>query len=116
MPEESYTELVITLSGMLHERSVPFQIDQDQGVISQVLVSKAVYSDGFTKDRLMTAVNELFSTQTMIVLTLAQYFMSIKQSGEPKRVQTVPSNSCSRCGTALLPNAKFCGSCGHKVA
>jgi hypothetical protein len=111
---------------VLHARSTLFQIEEDQGVISRITLSKVIYSDGFTKDRLMMTVNELFAAHALVILQLQSYFEEVllraeeKQSRDVSRLPPTPpvprSSYCPNCKAAVNPGFQYCGNCGQPLA
>lgn len=126
VPYETRTELIRGLGAMLHGRSSLFHINEDQGIATRITISKAIYSDGFTKDRLMTAVNELFATHALVLVNLSDYFARLSrtptdtmgpQETESAKPMTpsVPS-PCRWCGAPTTLQQKFCTRCGKPLA
>jgi hypothetical protein len=115
-------ELAIGLGALLHGRSTPFSIEEDQGVVTRITMSRAIYADGFTKDRLMTSVNELFASAALVLINLGDFFASLESVQKDDRTvvaqaPTTPPNpqlrtTCPRCGGVVSPQQKFCIKCG----
>lgn len=125
IPYEIRAELIKGLGAVLHGRNSLFQIDEEQGVVTRITISKAIYYDGFTKDRLMTSVNELFAAHALVLLHLESYFQRVRlgtteeiprQAGVAPAAGSTPRQSyCPRCRAQVSSTFQFCGNCGEKL-
>jgi hypothetical protein len=125
-PFEKRTELAVGLGALLHGRSIPFNIEEDQGAITRITMSRAIYSDGFTKDNLMRSINELFSTATLVLINLGDFFARLQNaSRDIQHHSAVPTTAmpanpqagpvCPRCGSTARLQQKFCAKCGASL-
>jgi membrane protease subunit (stomatin/prohibitin family) len=120
---------------MLYSRSSVFSIDEDGGMVSGVTVSNAIYADGLSKDRLMSEIRNIFSTQMLVLLQLNSFFSGLPAQtvpaaapvmqppasagppSAPKAAAAVgsPNIFCTNCGGPRTPGQKFCTFCGQAL-
>ncbi len=138
LPSEDQNALMRDLGWLLHSRGVSFQVDDRDGVLNRIALFSAVYADALTKDRLMTAVADMYRTQALVLLQLSEYVDRTLSRRSPARsqkpvagVQAAPRRAlrqataaaptasalvCASCGRPVTSGDAFCGSCGQPVA
>lgn len=126
---QTHAKLTRELAWILHNKSIPFHIDEKEDAIQSVSIFNIVYADGMTKDRFMTAVYNLQGSQALMVMHLANYFGTTESTDSRtgttdhqavKGVVGTPampsSTKCPKCGAALkISGQQFCMECGKKI-
>ncbi len=115
--KQARAELLRDLTNLLYGRSSIFGIDEEDGTIKGVTVSSSIYSDGFTKDRLMSEMRTILSTQMLVIHQLGDFFGGLPAStAAPPPVSAAPAPTpkfCPSCGKPWTPGMKFCKFCGQ---
>lgn len=70
---EERREILTAMSLMLNSSSANFQIGQKQGIIKNLTILKYIFSDGLTKDRLISSVIELYKIRALAIILLRDY-------------------------------------------
>lgn len=105
--------LMKDLGWLLHSRPVLFQMNEEASILSNVAISHAIYLDGLTKDRLMTAINEIHKAEALFLIRLSDYLENARPLGQQPSGQ-LQSTVCPRCQRPVSAEGKYCGACGYE--
>ena len=72
-PAEKRTQIIKELSKVLYSNASTFRMEEDQGVLKGITMTRFIFADGLSKDRFMNAISDLYGTQALVLLHLSDY-------------------------------------------
>jgi hypothetical protein len=92
LPPQMRAAMRNELAVLLNGASPLFRMEESDGILEQLSLSRPIYADGLTKDRLMTAITELYKTQALIMLRIGEYFRTAVERA-PSSSRSTPTGS-----------------------
>ncbi len=85
LPPNKRAQIIKELSKILYNNACVFRMEENQGVLEGITMTRLIFAEGFSKDRLMNAVFGLYGMQALVLLHLSDYLVP-----EVRRFQESP--------------------------
>jgi len=118
LPPSNASKMLRELLWLLNSMPTHFQTEGGDKDLTGLTIFQPIYSDAFTKDKLMMAIHQVDKTRALVAMKMAEYLQPDTQAQgtvPPQAQQVKGAMGCPNCGAPLKEGARFCGKCGTKL-